>query len=78
MISKIDFQDLKVPGVISIHKVQQWPISSIFNKCSMLQQKQSRPNRNFHYNEFVVGNVLRDNLGKKNQPLTSEKNGIIF
>ena len=51
-------------------------ISSIFDNCSILQQTQSRPNhtsyRNFLINEFVA-NALRDNIGSKNQPLTSEK-----
>ena len=52
-------------------------ISSIFDKCSMLEQTQSRTNhtsyRNFDFNEFVA-NALRDNIGsKKNQPPASEK-----
>ena len=53
-------------------------INTIFNKCSMLQQTQSRPNRtsygNFHFNEFVA-NALHDNKGLKNHPLTSGKKG---
>ena len=46
----------------------EFSISSVFDKCSMLQQTQSRPNhtsyRNFHFNEFVA-NALRDNIGSK-------------
>ena len=45
-----------------------WIISSIFDRCSMLQQTQSRPNhtsyRNFHFNIFVA-NALSDNIGFK-------------
>ena len=33
--------------------------------------------RNFHFNEFVA-DALRDNIGSKKQPLTSEKNEVIF
>ena len=52
-------------------------ISSIFDKCSMLEQTQSRPNHTsktkVYFNEFVA-NVLRDNIeSKKNQPPASEK-----
>ena len=40
--------------------------TSIFDKCSILQQTQSRLNhtsyRNFNFNEFD-GNALRDNIG---------------
>ena len=52
-------------------------ISSIFDKCSILQQTQSQPthtsNTKVYFNEFVA-NALRDNIeSKKNQPLASEK-----
>ena len=51
----------------------QSTISSIFDKCSMLQQMQSGPNhtsyRNFHFSEFVA-NVLYDNIRSKKKPLT--------
>ena len=53
-----------------------WIISSIFDKCSMLQQTQSQPNhtsyRNFHFNEFVA-NALHDNIGSKNISLKPQK-----
>ena len=58
--------------------------SSIFDKCSILLQTQSRQNhtsyRNFHFNEFVA-NALCDNIEskkKKNQALTSEKKMSFF
>ena len=50
--------------------------SSIFDKCSILLQTQSRQNhtsyRNFHFNE-IVANALHDNIGSKKKALTSEK-----
>ena len=57
-------------------------ISSIFDECSILLQTKSRLNhisyRNFHFQQ--VANALRDNIGSKKQPLTSEKNepGFLF
>ena len=43
----------------------QSTISLMFDKCSMLQETQSRPNhtsnKNFHFNEFVA-NALHDNI----------------
>ena len=58
------------------------PISSIFDKCSMLLQAQSQPNHtsciNFYFNEFVA-NVFRDNMGSKIiQPPTSKKKCRFF
>ena len=42
--------------------------TSIFDKCSMLQQTQSQPKHtsytNFHFNEFAT-NALHDNKGSK-------------
>ena len=52
--------------LVSLLDVKMQIFSSIFDKCSILEQTQSRPNhtsyRNFHSNEFVA-NALRDNIG---------------
>ena len=57
----VSFSTLK-----KLSKPKKWLISSIFDKCSMLQQTHSRPNltsyRNFHFN---VTNALHDNIGSK-------------
>ena len=51
-------------------------ISSIFDKCSMLEQTQSRPNHTtktkVYFNEFVA-NVLRDNIGSTKISLQPQK-----
>ena len=71
-----------IPSVTPLTDRSVCSISSIFDKCLMLQQTQSWPNytyyRNFHFNEFFAI-ALRDNIGpQKNQPLTSEKNEVVF
>ena len=63
--------------LLIVIEIKEMQISSIFDKCSMLEQTQSQPNHTsktkVYFNEFVA-NALRDNIGsKKNQPLTSEK-----
>jgi hypothetical protein len=57
-------------------------ISSIFDKCSVLEQTQSRPNHTsktkVYFNEFVA-NVLRDNIGlKKSASSLKKKQGRYF
>ena len=65
---------IPIAYVLSLHNQMKivastWiSISSIFDKCSMLQQTESPSNytsyRNFHFNEFVA-NVLCDNMGSQ-------------
>ena len=66
---------------VHIARTVPMSISSIFDKCSILQQTQSRQNhttyRIFHFNEFFA-NALCDNIGYKKQPLTSEKMRSFF
>ena len=73
------FSVLSKENLSSIGRVSKYiiaVISSIFDKCLILQQRQSRPNHTsnikVYFNEFVA-NALRDTIGSKNQPLASEK-----
>jgi hypothetical protein len=56
-------------------------ISSIFDKCSVLEQTQSRPNHTsktkVYFNEFVA-NVLRDNIGLKKSASSLKKNKAVI
>ena len=51
-------------------------ISSIFDKCSMLEQLQSRPNHtsktNVYFNKFVA-NILCNNIGSKKKKSASTR-----
>ena len=56
--------------------IRYFIFKSIFDKCSMLEQTQSRPNHTsktkVYVNEFVA-NVLRDNIGSKTISLQPQK-----
>jgi hypothetical protein len=56
-------------------------ISSIFDKCSMLEQTQSWPNQTskakVYFNEFIT-NVLRENIGSKKIASFLRKKEVVF